>query len=217
VASEADRLFRLVEDLLVLSRLERGQLPVGEEPVHLTRVLERVVASESARWPQARFELPSERIVLLARGEETYVEQVVRNLLANAAKYGPPGGTVRVRLDRERDGIAVRILDEGPGILDEEASQLFDLYYRSPATAGIASGAGIGLYVCRRLVAAMGGRIWAQRRDGGGSEFGFLLEEYPLDDEAGTDGLVLPGHAAGLDGTGETIGAGAPADGNRRQ
>jgi K+-sensing histidine kinase KdpD len=187
IEAEADRLFRLVEDLLVLTRLERGHLPVGEEPVHVTRIVERVVASERVRWPATRFRLPPERVVHLARGEETYVEQVIRNLLTNAAKYGAPGGLVDIVLARDRDAIVVRILDEGPGIHTEEASQLFDLYYRSPSTAATAAGAGIGLYVCRRLIDAMGGRIWARRRPDTGSEFGFSLEAYPVDDE------VIPG------------------------
>ena len=183
VEGEADRLFRLVEDLLVLSRLERGQLAIGEEPVHVTRVFERAVASEASRWPATRFVLPRDRTAQLARGEETYVEQVARNLLTNAAKYGPPGGTVTIELERVDEEVVARILDEGPGVASEEVGQLFDLYYRSPTTAARAAGAGIGLFVCRRLIDGMGGRIWAHRRQGGGSEFGFALSAYPVEDD----------------------------------
>jgi signal transduction histidine kinase len=182
IEAEADRLFRLVEDLLVLSRLERGSLSVGDEPVHLVRVLQRVVASETPRWPSTRFELPSERAGALVRGDETYVEQVVRNLLTNAAKYSPAGSTVRVELERRDSEVTVRVLDEGGGVSDAEVERLFSLFYRSPTTAASAAGAGIGLFVCRRLVGAMGGRIWARGRPEGGSEFGFSLAIYP-DDE----------------------------------
>ena len=75
-------------------------------------------------------------------------------------------------------GVAVRVLDRGPGIADPETEAIFAPFYRSPSTARIAGGAGIGLFVCRRLVEAMGGRIWARPRQGGGSEFGFWLPRY---------------------------------------
>ena len=71
----------------------------------------------------------------------------------------------------------VQVLDDGPGFPADETSRLFELFYRSPGTAGSASGAGIGLFVCARLVAAMGGRIWAAPRPDGGAEFGFALLE----------------------------------------
>ena len=69
------------------------------------------------------------------------------------------------------------MLDDGPGFPTEETPRLFDLFYRSPGTAASASGAGIGLFVCARLVGAMGGRIWATPRPDGGAEFGFALLE----------------------------------------
>ena len=208
IEAEADRLFRLVEDLLVLSRLERGSLSVGEEPVHLVRVLQRVVASETPRWPSTRFELPLERAGALVRGDETYVEQVVRNLLTNAAKYSPPDSTVRVELERGDAEVTVRVLDEGAGVSDAEVERLFSLFYRSPTTAASAAGAGIGLFVCRRLVGAMGGRIWARGRPEGGSEFGFALAIYP-DDEP--DGVAPPADGTAEAGRGDGTLAGIAA------
>jgi two-component system sensor kinase FixL len=74
------------------------------------------------------------------------------------------------------------VLDSGAGVRTEEVDRLFQLYYRSPETAAKAGGAGIGLFVCRALVEAMGGRIWAAPRPEGGSEFGFILERYAEDD-----------------------------------
>jgi signal transduction histidine kinase len=183
IEAEADRLFRIVEDLLVLSRLERRNLSIAQEPVHVTRLAERVVASESRRWPSHTFVTPDRVTIRVVRGEETYIEQVLRNLLANAAKYSPAGSTVEVRLEDHPDGVAVRVLDDGPGIARAEVEQLFTLFYRSPATAATAAGAGIGLFVSRQLVDAMGGRMWAQRRRRGGSEFGFSLVSYPFDED----------------------------------
>jgi len=107
--------------------------------------------------------------------DPTYVEQVVRNLLSNAAKYGGAGAQIEVHAELEEDEVAVRILDTGPGFPADESDRLFELFFRSPTTAGQASGAGIGLFVCARLIGAMGGRIWARPRPEGGAEFGFSL------------------------------------------
>jgi signal transduction histidine kinase len=75
----------------------------------------------------------------------------------------------------------VRVLDDGPGFPPEERDRLFELYFRSPGTSGQAPGAGIGLFVCARLIQAMGGRIWADVRESGGSEFGFALRRMAED------------------------------------
>jgi K+-sensing histidine kinase KdpD len=178
--AEADRLYRLVEDLLILAKSERGTVERLSQPLLLSRMVSRVVRSEHERWPGARFAVHADSTVSPTRGDETYVEQVLRNLLSNAAKYSPAGSTIHVIVDENAEGVRARVLDEGPGFAAEEATRLFELYYRSPATASTVSGAGIGLYVCRVLVEAMGGRIWASPRPEGGAEFGFALQR---DDE----------------------------------
>jgi signal transduction histidine kinase len=176
IEAEADRLYRLTEDLLVLTRVERGGLEVGTEPLLLPILVERVVANERTRWPSHVIEVeasPNDPIVL---GDPTYVEQLVRNLVGNAAKYSPPGSTILVVVSPESPTeMAVRVLDEGAGLADEDIDHLFQLFYRSARTARKAPGAGIGLFVCAQLAQAMGGRTWAGNRPGGGSEFGFAL------------------------------------------
>ena len=182
VVEEADRLYRLVEDLLVLTKVERGSLEVGDEPVHLGRLLERVVASEQPRWPGILFRTEVPPDLPSVRGEDTYAEQVLRNLLGNAAKYGGAGSTVTVTAEADEDHVRMRVLDEGPGIDTSEADQLFDLFFRSPTVATSVAGAGIGLFVCRQLVQAMGGRIRAERRPTGGAAFTVSLPRYEDDD-----------------------------------
>ena len=178
ISEEAERLFRLVEDLLVITRVERGALQLANEPVLIQRVLASAIRVESSHWQTTRIAYDEPPDLPAVSGDATYVEQVIRNLLSNAAKYSPPRATVRVRLEERADEVVMRVLDRGHGFRSKETDDLFELFYRSPATAAQASGAGIGLFVCRRLIHAMGGRIWARPRPGGGAEFGFALRRY---------------------------------------
>lgn len=181
IEAEADRLHRIVEDLLVLSRAERGRIELGDEPVLVGHVVRRAVTAAAARNPAHKFELELPASLPSVRGEETYLEQVVGNLLSNAAKYSKAGTVVRTVAEAGGEAVRVSVIDEGIGISAEEASRLFDLFYRSPDVARTAEGAGIGLFVCRSLVEAMGGRMWARPGDVSGSVFGFELPIYPSD------------------------------------
>lgn len=183
VRAESERLHRLVEDLLVLSRVEHGRLVVESEPIEPRRLIERIVAWETAEHPSIVIGLEVEPWLPIVAGEATYVEQVVRNLLDNAAKYSPVGSAVTVSARAEEEGVAFRVCDEGSGIAEGSTERLFELFYRDPANARMASGSGIGLFVCANLVAAMGGRMWARPRPDGGSEFGFMLRTVEADDD----------------------------------
>lgn len=177
VADEAERLKRLVEDVVALSRFGETDADLGREPVLLQRVVPTVVASEEERWPGVVFSISIPPGLPTVVADPTYLEQVIRNLLANAAKYGGQGASVEVVVDAdtEAEEVAVCVRDDGPGIENAEADRLFDLFYRSPVTASATTGAGIGLFVCSRLVRAMGGRVWARALPAGGAEFGFAL------------------------------------------
>lgn len=196
VASEAERLHRLIENLLVLARVERGQDLAGGEPVLLQRVLPLIVERERALWPGTTIEMIIPPGLPTVIGHDGYVGQVVRNLLSNAAKYAGDGSTVQIVASREESGVAVHVLDDGAGIPAEHADHLFDLYYRAPGAADRAPGAGIGLFVCRHIVHALGGTIWARSRPEGGAEFGFELPIYEPDDEIAPPNRAAPGVAA---------------------
>jgi K+-sensing histidine kinase KdpD len=190
IEAEADRLQRLVEDLLVLSRAEGGHVEVASDPMLVGRIVERAVTAERERWPSHRFELEVQPNLPTVAGEETYVEQVVRNLLTNAAKYGGDGSTVRVRVSAEAGEVAVRVIDEGPGVDPAEIERLFEVFYRSADAPRRASGSGIGLFVCRELVHAMGGRTWGRNGDDKGAEFGFSLPAFVPDDDRAMEGRL---------------------------
>jgi two-component system sensor histidine kinase KdpD len=185
IAADADRLRRLTEDLLVLSRAEGGRLGVATDPVLIGHVVRTTVESERLRSAQHHFVVRGATHLPLVVGEDVYIEQIARNFLGNAAKYSPPGTTITVSLAPEAGGVAVRVTDAGPGLPEGQPERLFDVFYRAPNAIGTTSGAGIGLFVCRELARAMGGRVWAsQASDGIGAEFGLWL---PAATEAALD------------------------------
>jgi PAS domain S-box-containing protein len=181
IGHEAEGLKRLVEDLVVLAHAERGTIQIHTEPIPLQHVLRKVCEQEKRRWPDCKFKLSIATPLPVARAEEASVEQIMRNLLDNAAKYGPSDGEVEVQVDTQDGWPRIRVLDRGPGIDPQEAERLFEVFYRSERTSRVA-GSGIGLFVAHRLVESIGGTMWAKpREDGPGAEFGFRLQPFTED------------------------------------
>jgi PAS domain S-box-containing protein len=159
IVVESERLHRLVEDVIAMTRFGEDEGEVGTEPVLIQRVLPVVIRSEEVRWPGVTFEMDLAPGMPTAVADPTYLEQVVRNLLSNAAKYGGVGTIVRVQGKADDKEITITISDDGPGFPAEEGDRLFELFFRSARTASSAAGAGIGLFVCARLIKAMSGRV----------------------------------------------------------
>jgi len=180
IEQESERLYRLVEDLLALARLELGAA-IGLRPVLLQRVAEKMLAAFAKRRPSRSFEVVIPDSLPPIEADATYVEQVLRNLAGNADKYSPPDQPVRIEARLEGDRVVVSVMDRGPGLSPGEASRIFERFYRSETTARQAGGLGIGLTVCKRLVEAMGGEIWAGPREGGGLVVSFAV---PVSQEA---------------------------------
>jgi K+-sensing histidine kinase KdpD len=178
--SEADRLRRLTEDLLVLSRTDGDRLEVARNPVALRPLAATVVKRERVVSPRHEIVLDVSDSVPLVLGEEGYLEQVLGNYLSNATKYSPPTTTVRVSVEPDREGVAVRVVDAGLGLPAGAEERVFDLFYRAPEAIANAGGTGVGLYVCRKLIEAMDGRVWATPLPGTGTEFGFWLPAVEL-------------------------------------
>jgi PAS domain S-box-containing protein len=174
IRDEAQRLQRLVENMLVLAGIE-GRGEISTEPLLVQRVVPHVVAAHHARHPWREIRMEFEPNLAPVEASPTYFDQVLANLLSNAEKYSPGGTPIDVSARLHDGEVEIRVLDRGPGISDEEVEHVFRPFYRSEKTAATAAGAGLGLAVCKRLVDAQGGRIWAARREGGGTEFGFAL------------------------------------------
>ena len=176
IVSESERLLRLIEDLLVLTKVEQGVLESESEPVLLQRVVERSVAHSSRRHRERVIEVSMPGDLPPVAGDEVFVEQVVNNLLSNALKYSPPDAVVSVDASVIGDRVEVNVGDRGIGMAAEDRDRVFDLLTRTREAENYAAGAGIGLYVCRRLMQTMGGDIWATgQARGKGSVFTFML------------------------------------------
>lgn len=175
IDEESERLHRLIDDLLLLARLEQGH-ELEREPVLVIEVVRRVIARHQLRFPRRRFKVVEKqkkrKPVNFAEG---YLEQVIENLVSNAEKYSPEDEAILIEIERTRDHVIFRVLDRGRGIDDVDTDRLFQAFYRAEATSKKVAGIGVGLAVCKRVVEAQGGEIWARSREGGGSEFGFSL------------------------------------------
>ncbi len=194
VAAESERLGRLVEDLLVLARAERGLDLTVHGAALVQHRLRSLAVAMAADWPERRFVCDIPEHVPLVTGDEGYLEQVLRNLLGNAAKYGRHEVVARITV--QDDGVEVSVLDDGPGIDPTDLDGIFDLFFRARAARHL-PGAGIGLFVARRLVEGMGGRLWAANRPEGGASFTFVLPLFTEVEEAepavaGVDGGAAP-------------------------
>ncbi len=179
---ETDRLLGMVENLLTMARVELAA-DVALEPVLLGRFIQGVVARFQSRRPNRPVSLHGDQdLVVLAA--PTLLEQIIRNLLGNADKYSPQGAEIEiVTLPRDGSSACVQVLDRGVGVEEEELSLIFDRFYRGTKTSRHTSGTGLGLALCKRLVGAMSGEIWANSREGGGLEIGLTLPLYTDESE----------------------------------
>lgn len=163
VGHEAEHLYRIVEDLLVLLKAERGDLhPVGE-PVAMGPLIMAAIGRELLRDPRLRIRYLGSRDATVDGVDEDLVGHVVRNLLANAIADTAAGGPIDIVVDAAGGEVAVRFLDVGP----------------APIVRQSLADSGVSLFAVSRLVEAMRGRSWVRPRRDGGAEFGFALPSSP--------------------------------------
>jgi signal transduction histidine kinase len=175
ISAEAARLYDLVEDLIVIARIEREVIDPSDEPVLLQRVADvttRVLASRAPDVPFIRAGITDPPPV---RGDPTYIEQCARDLALAATRFGDPDRPVTLRLDHDDTAgeVAFRVLDRGPQLSAAESAHAFDL--QGDAAIGRMAGIGVGPFVARHLVETMGGRVWARNRPDPGVEMAFAL------------------------------------------
>ncbi|MCY7341137.1 MAG: PAS domain-containing protein [Pseudonocardia sp.] len=170
VNADADRVTRLITELLDISRIDSGRLTIRRQVVDIGRVAHRHVAGMVAGGhAEARFEVSVVEGIPEMWVDADKLDQVVANLLENAVHHGD--GTVRIVVEPDGDGAAVTVTDEGEGIAQHLQDRVFTRFWRS----GRRGGTGLGLYIVRGLVEAHGGRIEVGNAPGGGARFRFVL------------------------------------------
>ena len=170
----------LIDDLLDVSRIQAGKLELHTRPTSITELARDT--AESFREVSLRhsigLQLPPAG--LWVEGDPVRLEQVVSNLIDNAIKYSPEGGTISVTVQSSEAEAVVSVRDPGTGITREDAAGLFQRYFRTPSAGEQqVRGLGLGLYICRDIVEQHGGRIWVQSEPGEGSTFSFALPLQP--------------------------------------
>jgi two-component system phosphate regulon sensor histidine kinase PhoR len=178
IASESERLSGIVDQLLNVARLDAGDLQVEPEVVDVGAVVSEVVeaGNESGGVDGHQFEVDLPDELLAAAADREKLRQVFSILVENALKYSPNGGTVTVGARRTDDAVEVRVVDEGVGIPAGERDRIFRKFYRAESTVRDGGGGtGLGLFIAKELVSAMGGRIWVDSEEGAGSSFAFEL------------------------------------------
>jgi len=176
VLSSANHLLALINDVLDLSKVEAGQVELEIAPFSLRDALERgiVTVSEGARSDGVQVTLAADQGLDLVEGDERRIRQVIFNLLANAVKFTPAGGSVDVASSRLDGEVRVSVADTGPGIAPEDQERIFDEFQQTDLGAQ-REGTGLGLALSKRLIELHGGRIWVESELGQGSTFTFAL------------------------------------------
>ncbi|HLL80874.1 MAG TPA: ATP-binding protein [Ktedonobacteraceae bacterium] len=174
IEHEADRLNRLVENLLDMSRIEDGALVPERDEYSLTSLIHDVLRRLSSLLDgrEVRVDLPND--LLLVDVDYMEIDQVLTNLMENAVRYTPPESPIELSACVDGDEVVVQVADHGPGIPPADLERIFDKFYRvvnnqnGQHTRTYPTGSGLGLAVCKGLVEAHGGRIWASLREKGG-------------------------------------------------
>lgn len=176
IEHEADRLNRLVENLLDMSRIEGGALKPEKEWYPIDELIHDVLDHMQSLLLDREVQMDIPDDLPPVQLDYLEIEQVLTNLIENAVRYTPSGSPICVSVHVEGDQMVISVEDRGPGIPAVDLERVFDKFYRvSGKTSGRSTGSGLGLAVSKGLIEAHGGHIWAENREGGGAIFRFTL------------------------------------------
>lgn len=183
IQSEANRMIRMVSNLLDLSKIDGGQIILQTDFVDLKRVVNHIIDRFELTLDAKERSEKNYKIVREFTSRYIYVNidqdritQVIDNLISNAIKYSPDGGTITVKIEDRRDTVVIRVIDEGLGISQADIEHLFDRFYRvDKARSREQGGSGLGLAISKEVIELHGGHIWVNSLEGQGSVFSFDL------------------------------------------
>jgi K+-sensing histidine kinase KdpD len=176
IEEQSDRLRHLIEDLLIVSRIESGSHTISKNTVSLRDLITVLSEEIGTRSSSHRFEqaFSADFPLLLTDGEK--LRQILSNLMENASKYTPQGTTVYISGSRDGGGVAISIEDEGSGIPAHLHDKVFERFFQVDQTSTRrAGGTGLGLYICRKLAEILGGSLALERSDAAGTVFTLRL------------------------------------------
>lgn len=179
---QSTRLHRLIEDLLAVSRIESESDPALMTKVELHTLVGNVIDEIRTRVEPETISLDLEDDLPTVETDEGKLHQVVSNLVENAVKYGGKDNPIHISARLEAEGVNISVTDTGPGVPQDLQDKIFDRFYQvdQSATRSV-GGAGLGLYICRRMAEAIGGRVWLERSSSEGSTFSVWVPLTPPD------------------------------------
>ncbi len=187
IARETDSLLWIMQEMLDLSMIESGQAIVRMVDVPLRELVadavERMEDQADTKDVSISYDIPKKLMVLC---DWDQIRRVLQNLIHNAIKWSPRGGKIKIQVANGGDEVIVMVLDEGPGVPDDQVERIFERFYQVDSSrSGSEGGTGLGLAICKHIIEAHGGRIWAEgnsRRSGG--RFLFTLARADDDESA---------------------------------
>lgn len=180
IESEAERLTRLVQELLNISRIEEGRYRVEKKPFPIKPLIDDIIAINKGRSKAHHLKVRLPKHLGEAYGDEDKIEEVLSNLADNAIRYSPQGGKVEIEVKEDKKKFTFSVSDEGVGISQEHLEKIFERFHRVDSkVTRETGGTGLGLSISKYIVEAHGGRIWAESEAGKGSRFLFTLPKEP--------------------------------------
>lgn len=176
IVRETERLARMVNDLLDVSRMESGVLSYEIEPVALDELIENIIQVHSSLRAHHIVDIQIENDLPKVLADRDRISQVFLNLLTNATRYSPDDTTIRLAARRDGEGVVrVSVTDEGIGIPDRDRDRIFEKFAMLPKPGWVKKGTGLGLFITKGIVDGHGGRLWVDSELGQGSTFNFTL------------------------------------------
>jgi two-component system sensor histidine kinase KdpD len=192
IYDEAERMTRLVENVLHITRLESGAMVLSKQAQPLEEVLSSVLVHMEKTLQGRPLNMQFVDTLPLVQFDGIMIEQVLANLLDNAVKYTPAGSPIDIIMGIEDNEAVIEVADRGPGLKSGEEQLIFEKFVRGSAGGSEARrGAGLGLAICRAIIQAHGGRIWAANRPGGGARFLFTLPVGEAPQDEATEPAVM--------------------------